>query len=64
MSIGTNIRYLCRQKKVTQEQLAERLAVSRRIVSKWETDEATPELAKLTALCDEFSCSLDSLRAA
>lgn len=37
------------------------MSVSRQTVSKWETDEITPELNKLILLCDLFSCKLDAL---
>lgn len=61
MSLGTNISYLRKQKKLTQEQLAERMNVTRQTVSRWESDEVIPELAKLVELCSVFSCKLDSL---
>ena len=44
MSIGRNLQYLRRQKKMTQEQLAEAMGVSRQTVSRWESDGDTPEL--------------------
>ena len=37
MSFGENLQFLRRQKGITQEELAERLAVSRQSVSKWES---------------------------
>lgn len=61
MSIGKNIQLLRKQQKVTQEQLAEQMAVSRQTVSKWETDEVIPELNKLIDLSDMFACKLDTL---
>lgn len=61
MSLGKNIQYLRKQKKITQEQLAEMMAVSRQTISKWETGEIIPELNKLVALSDAFSCKLDAL---
>ena len=61
MSIGRNLQYLRRQKKMTQEQLAERMGVSRQTVCRWEADEATPELGKLVELCGLFACRLDAL---
>lgn len=61
MNLGKNIQYLRKQKKITQEQLAEELSVSRQTVSKWEADEIVPELNKLITLCDVFSCKLDAL---
>lgn len=61
MSLGKNIQYLRKQKKITQEQLAEVMSVSRQTISKWETDEIIPELNKLVTLSDMFSCKLDVL---
>ncbi len=61
MSLGENIQYLRKQKKITQEQLAERMSVSRQTVSRWESDEVTPELDKLVELSELFSCKLDAL---
>lgn len=61
MSLGENIQYLRKQKRLTQEQLAETMEVSRQTVSRWESNEVTPELAKLVELCELFSCKLDAL---
>ena len=61
MSLGKNIQYLRKQKRITQEQLAERMSVTRQTVSKWEADEIIPELNKLVVLSDLFSCKLDAL---
>lgn len=61
MSLGKNIQYLRKQKKITQEQLAEIMSVSRQTISRWEADEIVPELNKLVILSDEFSCKLDTL---
>lgn len=61
MSLGKNIQYLRKQKKITQEQLAEIIMISRQTISRWEADEIIPELSKLVALCDFFSCKLDAL---
>lgn len=43
MSLGKNIQYLRKQKKITQEKLADEMAVSRQTVSRWEADEIVPE---------------------
>ena len=61
MSLGKNIQYLRKQKKITQEQLAEIMSVSRQTISRWEADEIVPELSKLVALSDTFACKLDAL---
>ena len=61
MYLSKNIQLLRRQRRITQEKLAEMMAVSRQTVSKWESDEATPELPKLIELCDLFAVKLDAL---
>ncbi len=54
--------YTCRKRMgLSQEALAELLGVSRQAVSKWETGDAEPELAKLRALAATFGVSTDWL---
>ena len=45
----------------SQEDLAEKIQVSRQAVSKWETGDAMPDLPKLLALADALDLSLDTL---
>ena len=45
----------------SQETLAEKVQVSRQAVSKWETGEAMPDMAKLIALSDALGLSMDAL---
>ena len=52
---------LRRQEGLSQEQLADRLGVTRQSVSKWESGAAVPELGKLIALSEMFSVSVDYL---
>ena len=62
MNFGKNLQYLRRLcNNITQENLAEKLNVSRQTVSKWETDEALPEMDKALELCKIFNCSMDNL---
>ena len=61
MSLGQNISFLRKQKKITQEQFAERMNVTRQTVSRWESDEITPELSKLVDMSEFFACNLDAL---
>lgn len=62
MSFGKNLQYLRRlSPNMTQEVLAERLHVSRQTISKWEMDQAQPEIDKALELCRVFSCTLDNL---
>lgn len=61
MSFCDNLQYLRKRDKITQEELAEKLQVSRQSVSKWETGEAYPETEKIIALCDIFDVTMDCL---
>lgn len=61
MSLGENLQFLRKRDNITQEQLAERLDVSRQSVSKWESDTTYPEMDKLLQLCQMFHCSMDDL---
>lgn len=46
---------------LSQEKLAERLGVSRQVITKWETDRGTPDMENLMALANAFDLSLDEL---
>lgn len=56
-----NLTRLRREHGLSQEQLAERLAVTRQAVGKWEAGQTLPELEKLVALADLFGVTLDAL---
>ena len=59
--IGANIQSRRRAVGLTQEQLAERLDVSRQTVAKWEAGDTTPDLANAGALAQVLDVSLDAL---
>ena len=61
MSLGENLQFLRKKDNITQEQLAEKLDVSRQSISKWESDTTYPEMDKLMLLCQMFHCSMDDL---
>lgn len=62
MSFGKNLQMLRKMRdRMTQEELAERIGVSRQTVSKWELDAAYPEMEKVLELCRLFSCTMDQL---
>lgn len=61
MSFGENVAYYRKKRKITQEELAERLCVSRQTVSRWETDSTFPDVDMLITLCDTFECDMDTL---
>lgn len=50
-----------RRSGLSQEQLAERIGVTRQAISKWELGSSTPELENLLALCECFGITLDEL---
>lgn len=61
MNIHENIRNFRKQRHLTQEELAEAMAVSCAAVSKWENGQCAPDLATLAALADYFEVSVDTL---
>ncbi len=61
MKIGEKIAYLRIMAGMSQEQMAERLNVSRQSVSKWEMDQALPQIDKVVQLCEVFNISADRL---
>ena len=61
MKIGEKIANLRMTAGKSQEQLAEMLGVSRQSVSKWEMDQALPQVDKVLQLCDLFGVSTDQL---
>lgn len=61
MSFGKNLSYYRKQLNITQEELADRLFVTRQTVSRWETDSVFPDVETIIKLCDMFDCSMDML---
>lgn len=61
MAFNENLQNLRKMKGMSQEQLAERLEVSRQAVSKWESGNGYPETEKLISICEIFECSMDTL---
>ncbi len=61
MGFNNKLYELRKQKGLSQEELANRLNVSRQTVSKWEIGESTPDMEKLVAIGDLFGVSLDEL---
>ena len=55
MNTGSNIQSLRKKAGMSQEDLAEKLGVSRQAVSKWEMGQSLPETEKLIALSKIFS---------
>ena len=61
MSLSEKILSLRTGLGLSQEELAEKLEVSRQSVSKWETGQSVPDLDKFIRLADLFGISVDEL---
>ena len=61
MKFGDNLKLLRKKKNISQEQLGEKVGVSRQSVSKWETGEAYPEMNNILMLCRIFRCNINDL---
>ncbi len=61
MTIGEKIYTLRKSNSWSQEELADRIGVTRQAVSRWEADSAKPEADKIIELCDLFQISADYL---
>ena len=61
MEFNNKLYELRKQKGFSQEELANRLNVSRQTISKWEVGDSTPDMEKLIAISELFDISLDEL---
>jgi len=61
MNLGERLFELRKAKNLTQDDVAEKLNVSRQTVSKWETDQSTPDFDKIVPLCELFEIGVDEL---
>lgn len=61
MKFGDNLKQIRKSKNISQEDLAEKLGVSRQSVSKWETGENYPSMFNIMCLCDIFNCKINNL---
>ena len=61
MNFSEKLVKLRKENKMSQEDLAASLDVSRQSVSKWESGQTYPEMDKLLAICKIFNVTLDSL---
>ncbi|MCR5213203.1 MAG: helix-turn-helix transcriptional regulator [Eubacterium sp.] len=61
MEFNNKLYSLRKQKGFSQEELANRLNVSRQTISKWEVGESTPDMENLVAISELFEVSLDEL---
>ena len=61
MRFGNNIQNLRKSKNLSQEELAEKVGVSRQSISKWECDESYPAWSNIPTLCNIFHCNINDL---
>ncbi|MCM1039342.1 MAG: helix-turn-helix domain-containing protein [Ruminococcus sp.] len=63
MTFAEKLRSLRKQAGMSQENLAEKLGVSRQAVTKWETDAGIPDIENIVAVSELFGVSIDELLA-
>ena len=61
MSFGKVLRELRKNANMTQEQLAQKLAISPQAISRWETDFAMPDISLIVPIAEIFEVSTDVL---
>lgn len=61
MSLGERLFELRKVKNLTQDDVAEKLNVTRQTVSKWETNQSTPDFDKIVPLCELYEISPNEL---
>ena len=61
MEFGEKIKALRLSQCLSQQELANRMFVSRQKITKWETGKSLPDIPKLKMLSDIFAESIDSL---
>ncbi len=61
MTFADKLKELRKQKGISQEQLAEKIYVSRQAITKWESGNGIPDIENLIAISSLFNESLDSL---
>lgn len=61
MSLGEKLLELRKKEGLSQEMAAEKLNVSRQTISKWETDQSTPDFDKIVPICNLYEIRPDEL---
>ncbi len=61
INLSENLKKIRKENNLSQEQLAEKLGVSRQSVSKWEAGQAYPEMDKVLQICKLFNLNMDEL---
>lgn len=61
MSLGSSLYHARKKSGLSQENVAEKLGVSRQTISKWETDETLPDIRQSKGLATLYHVTLDEL---
>ncbi len=61
MNLADNLKRIRKENNLSQEQLAEKLGVSRQAVSKWESGQSYPEMDKVLQICSLFNLNINEL---
>lgn len=61
MNMADRIQHLRKSKGISQEELADKVGVSRQAVSKWESEQSTPDIEKVILLSNFFDVTTDYL---
>lgn len=61
MNIADRIQFLRKSKGISQEELADKIGVSRQAVSKWESEQSIPDIEKIIRMSDFFDVTTDYL---
>lgn len=61
MSLGEKLLELRKAKHLSQEEAADKLNVTRQTISKWETDQSTPDFDKIMPICELYGISSNEL---
>ena len=60
-TLSRNLREMREKKGLTQKDLADRLSLSDKTISKWETERSIPDVFTLLKIAELFDCTLDDL---
>ena len=61
MNLGETLLKLRKQKGLSQEEVADKLNVTRQTISKWETNQSMPDFDKIVPICKLYDVSSDEL---
>lgn len=61
MNLGMNIKKARKDAGITQKELAERLQVYQKDISRWENNELTPNAITFARICKELNASADKI---